>query len=111
MIQGRVALMGERLRIIGEEEKARRGARPPETVRYPFELIAVIAILFFGLGAILFVRLRQTGATIRALTQRIVELEGWLTIHEAEGDRDESQAEGGDVVFTQHSYENSLHPL
>ncbi|KAK4023550.1 hypothetical protein OUZ56_008955 [Daphnia magna] len=58
MIQGRVALMGEHLK---EEEKARRGAGQPETVRYPFELIAVMASLFFGLGAILFVRLRQTG--------------------------------------------------
>ncbi|KAK4045601.1 hypothetical protein OUZ56_033288 [Daphnia magna] len=84
MIQGRVALMGEHLRIIEEEEKARRGAGQPETVRYPFELVAVIAILFFGLGASLFVYLRQTGATIKALTQRIVELEGRLTIHEAE---------------------------
>ncbi|KAK4037914.1 hypothetical protein OUZ56_029938 [Daphnia magna] len=84
MIQGRVALMGEHLRIIEEEEKARWGAGQSETVRYPFELIAVIAILFFGLGAILFVRLRQTGVSIIALTQRIVELEGRLTIHEAE---------------------------
>ncbi|KAK4024239.1 hypothetical protein OUZ56_009624 [Daphnia magna] len=84
MIQGRVALMGEHLRIIEEEEKARRGTGQPETVRYPFELVAVIAILFFGLGASLFVYLRQTGVTIKALTQRIVELEGRLTIHEAE---------------------------
>ncbi|KAK4024942.1 hypothetical protein OUZ56_010434 [Daphnia magna] len=50
MIQGRVALLGEHLRIIEEEEKARRGAGQPETC-----------------------------------------------------DRDESQAEGGDVAFTHHS--------
>ncbi|KZS06348.1 Uncharacterized protein APZ42_030236 [Daphnia magna] len=44
----------------------------------------VIAILFFDLGVSVFVCLRHTGATIKALTQRIVELEVRLTIHEAE---------------------------
>lgn len=76
--------MGEHLRIIEEEEKARQGAGKPEKVRYPFELLAMRGILFFSFGIIAFFHWRQTEVLITSLTQRIAESEGRLTIHEAE---------------------------
>ncbi|KAK4007699.1 hypothetical protein OUZ56_012852 [Daphnia magna] len=47
------------------------------------ELEKVGQVLKAPEATILFVRLRQTRATVKALTQRIVKLEGRLTMHEA----------------------------
>ncbi|KAI9555960.1 hypothetical protein GHT06_018513 [Daphnia sinensis] len=83
-IQSRVTLMGEHLRIIEEEEKERKNAERTINVRYPFEIIAIIATLFLSLAIALFLSRRQNKIVLSNLTKRVNELESQLKKHEEE---------------------------
>ncbi|KZS07216.1 Uncharacterized protein APZ42_029109 [Daphnia magna] len=87
--QGRISLMGEHLRIIEEEEKARAAMEVDGTVglRYPYELVIAIVGLLLGLAASLVFSWRRYHLFIVSVTQRIVELEGRLAVHEADVER------------------------
>ncbi|KAK4009392.1 hypothetical protein OUZ56_018507 [Daphnia magna] len=84
--QGRISLMGEHLRIIEEEEKARAAMEVDGTVglRYPYELVIAIVGLLLGLAASLVFSWRRYHLFIVSVTQRIVELEGRLCDFELE---------------------------
>jgi hypothetical protein len=82
--QNHVTLMGEHLRIIEEEEKARRSSNRHEVVRYPVEIIAVVAVLFSSLALLLFILRHKNQASLSGLTERVIELEKRLASHELE---------------------------
>lgn len=79
--QNHVTLMGEHLRIIEEEEKARRSSNRHEVVRYPVEIIAVVAVLFSSLALLLFLLRHKNQASLSGLTERVIELEKRLASH------------------------------
>ncbi|KAK4037736.1 hypothetical protein OUZ56_029765 [Daphnia magna] len=76
--------MGEHLRIIEEEEKARRSSNRHGVVRYPIEIIAVVAVLFSSLALLLFLLRHKHQASLSGLTERVIELEIRLATHELE---------------------------
>ncbi|KZS18244.1 Uncharacterized protein APZ42_015662 [Daphnia magna] len=80
--QGRISLMGEHLRVIEEEEKARVAMEVDVTVglRYPYELVIAIVGLLLGFAASLVFSWRRYHLSLVSVTQRIVELEGRLAI-------------------------------
>ncbi|KAK4006813.1 hypothetical protein OUZ56_011971 [Daphnia magna] len=82
--QNHVTLMGKHLRIIEEEEKARRSSNRHGVVRYPVEIIAVVAVLFSSLALLLFLCRHKNQASLSGLTERVIELEKRLASHELE---------------------------
>ncbi|KAK4017825.1 hypothetical protein OUZ56_033671 [Daphnia magna] len=82
--QNHVTLMGKHLRIIEEEEKARRSSNRHGVVRYPVEIIAVVAVLFSSLALLLFLCRHKNQASLSGLTERLIELEKRLASHELE---------------------------
>lgn len=81
-----LSLMGEHLRAIEEQEKTRVDMEVNRTVgpRYPYELAVAIVGLLLGAVTVLFFGWRRYQLSLASVTQRLVELEGRLALHEAE---------------------------
>lgn len=84
--QGRISLMGEHLRVIEEEEKARVAMDVDRSagLRYPYEIVVAIVGLLLGFATLLFFSWRRYQLSLAGVTQRIVELENRLAKHEAD---------------------------
>ncbi|KZS03117.1 Uncharacterized protein APZ42_034225 [Daphnia magna] len=84
--QGRISPMGEHLRVIEEEEKARVTMEVNGTVklRYLYELVIAIVGLLLGFAASLVFSWHRYHLSFVSVTQRLVELEGRLVVPEAD---------------------------
>lgn len=82
--QNHVTLTREHLRILEVEEKAKRRNDHLEVVRYPVEIIIVVAVLFSGLALMLLFLRHQNQASLSGLTERVGKLEKRLKSHEFE---------------------------
>ncbi|KAK4045274.1 hypothetical protein OUZ56_032812 [Daphnia magna] len=84
--QGRISPMGEHLRVIEEEEKARVTMEVNGTVklRYLYELVIAIVGLLLGFAASLVFSWHRYLLSFVSVTQRLVELEGRLVVPEAD---------------------------